>query len=418
MKVLFVVKSMAIEPLGPMYLAAVVKQAGHEAKIIDVENAFMFSKLWKPEMIGFSVMTGDQKRFIALAGEIKDYWVRKKNAPAILVGGPHVTFFPEDFKDNDNINMVVKGEGEDILAELLHSPVQYPSIDDFPWPDRTDFAGHRIRDFIASRGCSYNKCGYCYNGAWTKLFPDLAQVRTRSVGDVINEINSTAAEFVYFQDSTFAPSMKWMREFAVAYRRSINIPYHVHLRPNQVTEERVLLLHDSNCVSVKIALETASDRLRQLINRGNTNNKDALTASRLFKKWDIQLILQNILGLPTATIEDDLATLEVNIQCKPAYAWSSIFQPYPATELGDWCKKEGLYLGDYSEISDSFFDKSVLNIPEEHKEQIVCLQRIFAFCVEMQIMPEIRDLTYETLPMFIHKSMRKIGDRRMFPGII
>ena len=72
------------------------------------------------------------------------------------------------------------------------------------------------------------------------------------------------------------------------------------------------------------------------------------------------------------------------------------------TELAQICEREGWYTGDYSEISDNFFDNSVLNFTDEHKEQIVCLQRIFAFCVETQTMPEIKDLNYNNLPKFIH----------------
>jgi hypothetical protein len=56
----------------------------------------------------------------------------------------------------------------------------------------------------------------------------------------------------------------------------------------------------------------------------------------------------------------------------------------------------------------------VLNFTDEHKEQIVCLQRIFAFCVETQTMPEVKDLNYNNLPKFIHGAMRRIGDSRMF----
>jgi hypothetical protein len=36
MKILLVVKSKAIECLGPMYLSAIVKQCGHDAKICDI----------------------------------------------------------------------------------------------------------------------------------------------------------------------------------------------------------------------------------------------------------------------------------------------------------------------------------------------------------------------------------------------
>ena len=416
MRILFVVKSKTIETLGVQYLAAVVKQAGHEAKIVEIEDAIHHARLLQPDIIGFSVMTGSQERVIKVAGAIKNLWPKGKKKPMIIVGGPHATFFPKDFEDDPNIDMIIPGEAEQAIADLLESGIKYGGINSLPWPDRTDFQGHVIRDFIASRGCT-NACNYCYNEAWSRLFPALRKVRTRHAKDVVEEVRSTNPEFVYFQDSTFGINTTWLREFSQHYRRYVNAPYHVHMRPDQITPERVLLLHDSNCVSMKTALETASGRLRKLINRGNTNNADMYAAAKLLKKWGIALIMQNILGLPTATIEDDLETLEVNIKCKPAYAWSSIFQPYPATKLALFCEGNKLYTGDYSEIGDNFFDKSVLNISPEQKEQVACLQRIFAFCVEMQIMPKIEDLTWERLPKFIHNAMRRIGDDRMFPSI-
>jgi len=50
--------------------------------------------------------------------------------------------------------------------------------------------------------------------------------------------------------------------------------------------------------------------------------------------------------------------------------------------------------------------------------QVACLQRIFAFAVEMQVMPKVEDLTWERLPKFIHDTMKRVGDKRMFPGVL
>jgi len=416
MKVLLVVKSKVMENLGVMYLSSVIKKANHECNIVDLPAMVVAIQLWKPEILGLSIMTGDRLRFKNELFKLND----KDPLPKIVVGGPDPTFFPEGYDWADEI---VPGEGELWAAGLTEGTRRAYTINDIPWPDRTAWPNEKIRDVIASRGCSYGKCGYCYNSAWEKMFPDIPKLRIRDARDVVNEIASLKslkplkAEFIYFQDATFGTSMKWLREFSQKYKEQVNIPYHAHLRPNQITEERVRLLHESSCVSVKIALETASDRLRVLINRGDTNNEDAYIAAKLLKENNIALILQNILGLPSSTIEDDLATLEVNIKCKPAYAWSSIFQPYPMTDLAIICEQEGYYTGDYSEIGDNFFDESVLNFPPKQKEQIACLQRIFAFCVEMQVMPQISDLTWERLPKFIHNIMRKVGDKRMFPNI-
>lgn len=405
MRVLLVVKSKFMESLGPMYLKSVIQHnCHHECLITDLPNAIRTAEIFKPEIIGYSIMTGDMEKF-------RDLNMKIPTMPVSIVGGPDPTFFPEGYGWAD---MTIKGEAEQQIADLLHTGQVYGDLDSLPWPARDDYPGMKVRDFIASRGCTYGKCGYCYNSTWERLYPDLPKLRVRSARDVVNEIASTKPEFVYFQDSTFGLSHEWLKEFTRLYRQNVGAPYHVHLRPNQVTDERARLLSGSNCVSMKMALETASDRLRKLINRGNSNNEDALNASNVLLRHGITYILQNILGLPSATIEDDLYTLETNIRCRPAYAWSSIFQPYPMTELAQICEREGWYTGNYSEISDNFFDNSVLNFTDEHKEQIVCLQRIFAFCVETQTMPEVKDLNYNNLPKFIHDTMRKVGDRRMF----
>ena len=417
MRVLFIVKSKTIETLGPMYLAAVVKKCGHEAKICDILEAPIVAGVWKPDIIGYSVMTGDQERFKALNNRLKESLSFKT-----LFGGPHATFFPEDFWDGDHINpdtVIFSGEAENSIVHFLESGDKVFSlydIDSFPEPDRNDFPGHRIRDFITSRGCPYN-CSYCYNQRWSQMYSG-NPVRTRSVDKVIAEINRVSPEFVYFQDSCFGVSMSWLREFSDTYGRLINIPFHCHLRPAQVTEERVLLLKDARCVSVRIALETASEPLLKLLNREQTDLRQVKDSVRMLKKWGIKLMLQNMVGIPTGTIEDDMETLEFNIRCRPAYGWCSIFQPYPGTELGDRCKIEGWYKGDYSEISDCFFDGSVLEFTDLYKEQLVYLQKIFALAVECQVMPQISELTQENFPKLVHRMLRTVGDKRLYPGVM
>jgi radical SAM superfamily enzyme YgiQ (UPF0313 family) len=161
-------------------------------------------------------------------------------------------------------------------------------------------------------------------------------------------------------------------------------------------------------------LESASPRLRELLNRKNTNLDKVAEAVRLFKKWGIEIMVQNMIGLPTGTIEDDLRTLEFNIRAQPSYAWVSIFAPYPGTKLGDDCLENGWYEGDYSDITDNFFDTSYLNFEPEYKEQLECLQKIFALCVEVGYMPAPSDLRHDNFEKLVHKIMRAKGDFRLY----
>jgi len=409
--VYLVCKSKAMENLGIIYLSSIIKVGGHYCKILSLPEAIRNCRaLRRADFVGMSVMTGDLARFRALGEEIK----KAARPPVIVVGGPDPTFFPDGYGWADH---VVKGEAEAWVAEYFGVKVVLDNLDHIPWPDRTDFPGMKIRDFISSRGCPFN-CAYCYNERWFRMFPG-QRVRYRGFGDVVAEIKSVNPQFAYFQDSCFGVSMKWLKNFAETYKYTVGTPYHCHLRPVQVTEERVVLLHDSNCYSTRIALETGSDRLKKLIKRDRTTNKEVLSAAKLLKKWGIKLMIQNMLCLPTSGIEEDLETLEVNVMAQPDYAWSSIFVPYPGTELGDLCITKGWYKGNYGDISDSFFDKSPLSlISAEYREQTYYLQKVFALCVAAQYVPKPEELSAANFPMLVHKLMRKVGDTVLYGGVI
>ena len=416
MRVLLVVKSKMMENLGVMYLSSVIKQGGHECKIVDMVFTMGNIMKYAPDVIGYSIMTGDQVKFkkvnSAILHSFDNYHLPR---PKIIVGGPDPSFFPEGYGWADEI---CKGEGEKWMANLLTDKVgnifRYGDIDSIPWPDRSDFPNMKVRDFITSRGCPYNTCHYCYNERWMKLFPEYEKVRIRNSKDVVDEIKSVNPEYVYFQDSVFGISMDWMKEFAKEYPK---IPYQCHLRPEMVTEERVRLLKESNCVAVRIALETADEGLREMV--GRKMKLDTVKfASMMLKQYDIQSMMQNILALPNSTIEQDLETLEFNIKCNPTYAWSSIYVPYPGTVLGDLCKENGWYKGNYENITDSFFAESVLEFSEEQKERQYVLWSVFDLCVRHEYLPKPEELTYKALPKLIHTITRRNGDRKLYLGLL
>jgi len=89
-----------------------------------------------------------------------------------------------------------------------------------------------------------------------------------------------------------------------------------------------------------------------------------------------------MLGLPGTTFGDELELLDLNSKIAPDFAWTSIFQPYLGTSLGDYCKTEGLYDGDNDDLSPDFFSATKLNFPKDRKRATTLLQNIFATCVK------------------------------------
>ena len=207
-------------------------------------------------------------------------------------------------------------------------------------------------------------------------------VRFRSVERVIAEVKSVMKKYggkmVYFQDDTFIVNRPWIQKFTEMYRKEINIPYHCHIRANLVDEKMAKMLKDSNCYSVHMAIEAGNDYIRNKILKREMSREEIFKAANLLNKYGIKTMLQNMVGLPTGTVQDDLETLKINIKCKPTYAWCSIFQPYPGVELTEFAGKQGLLKGDYNDISAKFFNDTVLKMSPQQKKEIEHLHKWFA----------------------------------------
>lgn len=87
-------------------------------------------------------------------------------------------------------------------------------------------------------------------------------------------------------------------------------------------------------MSVSFGLEAGNDRLRNVILNRNMSREEILTAADILRRQGIAFMTNNMLGLPTGGLDTDLETLDLNIQCRPAYANVFLFQPYPKTALG------------------------------------------------------------------------------------
>ena len=115
-KLLFL-QNLEYELLGPMYISSMVKSHGHECRLVLGKHLSDFSGVieeYCPDMVGFSVMSGSQMWAVDIAGEIKENY-------GILnaFGGPHPTFFPE-FIEEPNVDVLVRGEGEDAMLDVLN----------------------------------------------------------------------------------------------------------------------------------------------------------------------------------------------------------------------------------------------------------------------------------------------------------
>ncbi len=406
-KILFLLKEQPkVEPLGILYLSAALQAEGHGVGVgygMDHEGL-----IGAPDYVAYSVMTGDRDYFLTLNRELKSRYEFIS-----VFGGPDPTFFPEAYRDNQDVDVFVRGEGEEAFPAIIRENLDgeiigYPvNIDDLPHPDRALFPT-KIHHFIASRGCPFS-CTYCFNSKWKKLFED-KRVRYRNMDDLMMEINDAKPSFVYFQDDCFGASRKWLKRFVREYPK---IPYHCHLRADTLDDEYIALLHESNCVSAHVALETANEEYRKKILGRRMSNQTVVEACKKLQDAGIRIMLQNMIGLPGTTIQDDMETLDLNKRIKPEYAWCSIYQPYPGTVLGDDCIKKGLVVGHYHP---SFFESSPLNFDDDHISKLEVLQKEFAVAVKHNETPA--PLTRQAALKRMYDRERYAADKILYKGII
>lgn len=374
------------------------------------------AKKFQPDILGYSVMTGSQHYYFKLNQALKEVLPNKKVYS--VFGGPHPTFFPE-LIHQDGVDGVCIGEGEGAIVdmanaitnggfepnipnwwfkvgddEIVKNPVR-PLIRDLGELPRPDYAliyeKHRptrespIKHFMASRGCPYN-CTYCFNHSWYKIYKREKRGYQYPVDYIIETVRWVKERYeleqVIFLDDLFIVFPDWLAEFAEHFSKEIGLPFFCNVRANLVTPKKVALLKKGGANTVSMGIETSNDQLRNELLKRRMSREEIIEAGRLLHEADIVLTSTNILALPTATLEDDFDTMRLNSEAKVKYAHAFLFQPYPATELGEFTQKNGFMRGSFEDIGTIAWDSSILIRDEHEKNQMENLQRWFALGVE------------------------------------
>jgi radical SAM superfamily enzyme YgiQ (UPF0313 family) len=171
------------------------------------------------------------------------------------------------------------------------------------------------------------------------------------------------------------------------------MPFFCNVRSNLITPEKVALLKKAGANTVSMGIEAGNDRLRNDLLKRKMSRETIIESGRMLHEAGINLTATNILALPTGTLEDDIDTMRLNAEAKVKYAHAFLFQPYPATELGEFTKKNGHMVGSFEDIGAIAWDSSILIRADKEKQEMENLQRWFAIGVEFPwLEPVIRVL--------------------------
>lgn len=410
-KVMFITKGGEyFPPVGIMQVASTAKQHGHKVYlgVLSRENVREKIKRIKPDVLAYSGSTGEHSLYLKLNRILKEQYPAVKT----IMGGPHATFFPEKTLRDGNLDAVCIGEGDYAFPEFLNKldegkpvtdlenilvkdgilPKLRPlvqDLDSLPYPDRALFydngesGNNPIKHFFATRGCPY-ACTYCFNEPFRVMYSGQSHLRRRSVDSILEEIIKTREKwplkYIKFYDDIFTfRADRWLEEFSEKYPKKVGLPFFCLTRCDLMTRDMADLLKKAGCKAISMSIESANPNIREEILHRKMSNDVIRKAYRLCGERGITVISNNILGLPETTIEDDIETIDFNIECGPRQGVNLIAEcgtlhPYPGTWLGKYCEEKGLYnpKDGFRDLHMSYHDESPLNCftPLEKRMQV------------------------------------------------
>ncbi|MFH0860369.1 MAG: radical SAM protein [Candidatus Altiarchaeota archaeon] len=325
--------------------------------------------------VGLTFMPGNQIKY---ACELIDYVKENYPKTPVVVGGHHATMLSSQTIDYKNIDVVVVGEGEETLLELVKvlerngnlksvkgilykengKIIQTPErelidLNDYyplPYSLIGRYKASYIWTIFTSRGCPRN-CAYCsipmLNKKYRTLKPELAIYQ-------IKQLLAIGAGPLYFlDDNLFADMGRVERILDLIIKERLSFNWWGECRADDLLKMSsgfLEKLKKSGMCRVYIGAESGSDRILKLIRKGITVDMIRQANLRL-KEVGIVPEFTFMAGFPTEIEEEFNNTLDLIRELKTdnpdAIVWKmSMYTPYPGTELFELAVRGGFVLPD------------------------------------------------------------------------
>ena len=381
-------------PLGLGMLAAVLQKEGHEVEVYDLARRHLtldqLRQLLterKHDLVGLSVMTPNYAGAMAVARVVREL----PHQPTFILGGAHVSVYPERTLDELGADFAFVREGEQSLPAFVRAREQNddlagvsglvfrrdgelidtgpaPAVSDLnqlPWvawdllqPAKYPPIPHQlfvrrlpVAPIFTTRGCPYD-CSFC---ATTWLFG--SKIRRRDPADVVREMTYLAdshgiREF-HIEDDNPTLVREHIDGFCNALldtgRRWVwKFPNGVMV--NTLDRELVRLLHRAGCYQISLGIETLSESTHI----GKTVEFDRLDMIiETAKEVGMQTQGLFVVGLPNESEKTIRQSIAASTRLGLDFAHYGAFVPLPGSKWGDEVTTAGT---DFSNIN--FFTAS------------------------------------------------------------
>ena len=358
-------------PLGIAYMAGVLQENNIDVEILDASAEDMDFKdvekellKRKPDLVALTALTPTIGRALETAQVVKETLPDS----IVVMGGYHPTFNFIETLEDENVDIVIRGEGEYIMLNLVQALENQSSLhdvkgivfedknskeivvnpeapliqdlDELPFPalNLLPMKKYRLLDMdthmttmITTRGCPM-QCSFCSSAAMHGK-----KIRERSLENIVDEIEYLKTNYdidtIAFMDDTF--TLKKRKVMAICdeiLKRNIEIMWGCTSRVDTLDEKLLKKMKEAGCITIFIGVESADQQ--QLDNMcKNTTIAKIENAFKIAHKLKIRTIASVALGMPGDTKEIMNKTVKFVHKLKPNYAIYSLATPYPGTRF-------------------------------------------------------------------------------------
>lgn len=262
-----------------------------------------------------------------------------------------------------------KKEGGHVLRS---EPVMTDDLNRFPFPDYSIFEknGHLVgvgqsiigsRDkfvlpVMTGRGCPY-KCTYCCNTPLLEMYKGQGSyIRKYEIKPLIAELarlrDRYQPDYFEFWDELFMVNVKYTLAFFKEYKEHVRTLFTMNSRVERMDESFCHAAADAGCQGIWFGIESGSEQFRtQNLGRKMTNDQ-IISAANNARKFGINRLTLNIVGMPYETIEDARETLRLNQEIQPEIFLFFTYIPLEGTPLYKLAEAHGLLLNKEQVASD------------------------------------------------------------------
>ncbi len=392
-------------PIGPAYIASVLRQHGHDVQVIDapiegfnnVEKFIMDTYIYGLNPENTILMADEDTEVFCISFMFTNNWYfdrelvkeAKKRFPnsIIIGGGEHATAVPKYcFDTAPGLDFIVMGEGEATVVELMDaiekeetyeeinsivykrgeeliinrgkkvkrilniSQIPWPAWDLFPldkyFDNKISYGVYRGNSLpiMASRGCPY-ECTFCSNPImWGR------QYTLRDISDFLDELefwnkNYNVVNFDFY-DLTAVIKRQWIIDMCDELeKRNLKITYQIPAgtRAEAIDFEVASKLFKTGCKNITYAPESGSVKVLKDIKKKVKLSVMYYSIACAYKAG-MNVKLNIIVGMPGETHKDVWLTIWFLIRSSWIGVhdmYPAIFSPYPGSVLFDSLTEQG-----------------------------------------------------------------------------